>query len=95
MKLLELWIAAGASSTLPADAIKDAPTNEAPVVAEVAFPEIDPAAVTQLRAPLAPEVAQLKQRFPDVLDYESRGSADLVVNVSLWAPGLETMIWPR
>ena len=82
IKLLELWIAAGASSTLPANGIKDAPINEAPVVAEVTFPEIDPAAVAQLRAPLAAEVTQLKQRFPDLLDYESRGSANLVVDAS-------------
>jgi Planctomycete cytochrome C len=82
IKLLELWIAAGASATLPANAIKDAPTNEVPVVAEVTFEEIDPAAVAHLRAPLAPEVAQLKQRFPDLLDYESRGSANLVIDAS-------------
>lgn len=82
IKLLELWIAAGASSTLPANAIKDAPTTPEPVVAEVTFEEIDPAAVAQLRAPLAREVAQLKQRFPDLLDYESRGSANLVIDAS-------------
>jgi len=83
VKLLELWIAAGASPTLAADAIKDAPANVAPAVAEVTFAEIDPAAVAKLRAPLAATVAQLQKRFPDVLGYESRGSADLVVNVSL------------
>jgi hypothetical protein len=82
IKVLELWVAAGASSTLAADGIKGAPTQEAPVVAEVTFPEIDPAVVTQLRAPLSAEVAQLKQRFPDLLDYESRGSANLVVDAS-------------
>jgi uncharacterized membrane protein len=86
IKLLELWIAAGASSTLPANAIKDAPTNEVPVVAEVTFPEIDPAAVTQLRAPLAQEVSQLKQRFPGVLEYESRGSAYLALDASALGP---------
>jgi hypothetical protein len=82
IKLLELWVAAGASSTLAADGIKGLPAQEAPVVAEVTFPEIDPAVVTQLRAPLAAQVAQLKQRFPDLLDYESRGSANLVVDAS-------------
>ena len=82
IKLLELWIAAGASSTLPANAIKDAPTNDVPVVAEVTFPEVDPAAVVQLRAPLAAQVAQLRQRFPDLVDYESRGSANLVIDAS-------------
>src|SRR5262249_39607091 len=81
IKLLELWIAAGASSTLPAGGIKDAPTNEVPV-AEVTFPEIDPAAVTQSRAPLASVVSQLKQRFPGILDYESRGSAYLALDAS-------------
>jgi mono/diheme cytochrome c family protein len=83
VKLIELWIAAGASATLPANAIKDAPTNAGPVVVEVSFPEIDPAAVTKLRAPLAPVVAQLKKRFPNVLNYESRSSANLVINASL------------
>jgi mono/diheme cytochrome c family protein len=82
VKLLELWIAAGASSTLPANAIKDAPTTQEPAVAEVTFAEIDPAAVAQVRAPLAAEVAQLKQHFPDLLDYESRGSANLVIDAS-------------
>jgi Planctomycete cytochrome C len=86
IKLLELWIAAGASSTLAANGIKDAPTNEVPVVAEVTFPEIDPAAVTQSRAPLAQEVNQLKQRFPGVLDYESRGSAYLALDASALGP---------
>jgi hypothetical protein len=83
VKLLELWITAGASPTLAADAIKDAPTNAKPTVAEVTFEEIDPAAVAKLRAPLAAAVVQLQKRFPDVLQYESRGSAGLVVNVSL------------
>jgi len=82
VKLLELWIAAGASPTLAANAIKDAPTGAAPVVAEVTFPEFDPVAVAKSRAPLAAQVAQLKQRFPNVLDYESRSSANLVIDAS-------------
>jgi uncharacterized membrane protein/mono/diheme cytochrome c family protein len=82
VKLLELWIAAGASPTLTANAIKNAPTAPEPVVAEVTFNEIDPATVERLRAPMAAEVAQLKQRFPDLLDYESRGSANIVVDAS-------------
>jgi hypothetical protein len=86
VKLLELWIAAGASSTLPADGIKGAPVNEAPAVAEVTFPEIDPSTVTKLRAPLAQEVSQLQQRFPGLLDYESRGSAYLTLDASALGP---------
>jgi uncharacterized membrane protein len=84
VKLIELWISAGASGTQAADAIKGLPTelSSAPV-AEVTFEEIDPAAVQKQRAALAPTVAQLQKQFPDTLDYESRGSADLVVNMSL------------
>jgi uncharacterized membrane protein len=83
VKLLELWIASGASPTLAADAIQGAPTDATPVVAEVSFEEIDTAAVAKARAPLATMVVQLQKRLPDVLEYESRGSAELVVNVSL------------
>src|SRR5579864_9660627 len=84
VKLIELWIAAGASETLAKDAIKNAPADSAaPVVAEVTFQKIDPAAVTKGRAGIAPAVAQLQKRFPNILDYESRGSADLRLNASI------------
>jgi uncharacterized membrane protein len=83
VKLVELWITAGASPTLAADAIQGAPTNAVPAVAEVTFAEIDAKAVAQARAPLAAIVAQLQKRFPDALQYESRDSADLVMNASL------------
>ena len=84
VKLIELWIAAGASETLAKDAIKNAPAGSAgPVVAEVTFQEIDPAAVTKGRAGIAPAVAQLQKRFPNILEYESRGSADLRLNASI------------
>jgi uncharacterized membrane protein len=84
VKLIELWISAGASGTQLADAIKDIPMDSAlPAVAEVSFEEFDPVATAKQRAGLAPIVAQLQQRFPAALDYESRGSADLVINASL------------
>jgi mono/diheme cytochrome c family protein len=84
VKLIELWIAAGASETLAKDAIKNAPADSAvPAVAEVTFQEIDPVAVTRVRAAIAPAVAQLQKRFPNILDYESRGSADLRLNASI------------
>jgi hypothetical protein len=83
VEILQLWIAAGASPTLAADAIKGAPTGATPVVADVTFEEIDAEAVAKQRAPLASTVAEFQKRFPDVLEYESRGSANLVVNVSL------------
>jgi mono/diheme cytochrome c family protein len=86
IKLIELWIAAGASDRLPPDAIKEAPGVSAPVAAEVTFEEIDSAAVTKLRAGIAPAVAQLQKRFPNILDYESRGSANLLLNASILGP---------
>jgi mono/diheme cytochrome c family protein/uncharacterized membrane protein len=83
IKLIELWIAAGAAAKLPANAIQGAPTNEGPVIAEVTFEEIDPAAVAKARAPHGQVVAQLKTRFPNALEYESRSSANLVVDASM------------
>jgi hypothetical protein len=85
VKVIELWITAGASGTQPLDAVGGAPTSAGAtsVVADVKFEELDTAAVDRRRAPLAPVVAQLQKRFPDVLEYESRGSVDLVLNVSL------------
>ena len=84
VKLIGLWISSGASSKQVADAIKDIPADaRTSQVAEVTFPEIDTDAVTKQRASLAAAVSDLKKRFMGGLDYESRGSADLVVNVSL------------
>jgi len=83
VKLIEQWITAGASGTLPRDAIHDnASGTTQKAVAEVTFEEIDSAAVAQQRAGLAPVVARLQQRLPNVLDYQSRGSADIVVNAA-------------
>jgi hypothetical protein len=84
IELIQLWIADGASDTLPIHALTGAPTGLAPtVVAEVVIEDVDPAAVQRSRAALAPVVAQLKERYPYVIDYESRGSAHLHLNASL------------
>ena len=85
VKLIELWIGAGASGTLAADAIKDAPTGSAssPAVADVTFEEVDTATVTRLRAGITSLVSQLQRRYPNILQYESRGSADLILDASL------------
>ncbi|HEX6821890.1 MAG TPA: c-type cytochrome domain-containing protein [Candidatus Sulfotelmatobacter sp.] len=82
VKTIELWIESGASDTLAANAIKNAPSASiAP--AEVKFEEIDPAAVAKLRAAIAPAVAQLQKQFPNILAYDSRTSADLRLNASI------------
>lgn len=77
--VIRLWVAAGASGALQVGAIKGAPR----LVAPVTMPQIDPAAVRKLRAPLAAQVAQLQSRFPGVIEYDSRSSADLVIDASL------------
>lgn len=85
VKLIELWIESGASNTVAVEAIKNAPAvSAAPAaIADVSFPEIDSAAVIRRRSTIAPAVAQLQKQFPNILDYESRGSADLRFNASL------------
>ena len=87
VKLIELWIAAGASDTLALNALQGAPSASASSpVAEVSFEEIDPAGVTRLRATVASAVIELQKQFPNILEYESRGSADLYLNASLLGP---------
>ncbi len=84
LKTIELWIGAGASETLALNAIKGVPTSAATTApAEVKFEEVDPAAVAKLRSAIAPAVTQLQKRFPNILDYDSRGSADLRLNASI------------
>jgi hypothetical protein len=82
VKTIELWIAAGASDVIAVDAIKNAPSSST-ALSEVKFEEIDPAAVAKLRSAIGPTVAQLQKQFPNILDYDSRGSADLRLNASI------------
>jgi uncharacterized membrane protein len=83
-KTIELWISAGASGDLPLDAIKNLPAGVVAVAPiEVSFPQIDAATVARTRASITSAVRQLQNRFPNILNYESQGSADLVLNASL------------
>jgi uncharacterized membrane protein len=85
LKIVELWIGAGASGTIPLNAIKNLPTvgSVAAAPIQVSFPEVDPAAVAKARERIAAATAQLQKKFPNILDYSSRESADLVLNASL------------
>ena len=86
VKTIELWIGAGASETLALDAIKNVPSSAStPTVTEVKFEELDPVAVAKLRSAIAPAVSQLQKQFPNILDYDSRGSADLRLDASVLA----------
>jgi hypothetical protein len=82
VKIIEMWIGAGASDTLALNAISNAPSGSA-APAEAKFEEIDPAAVAKSRSAIAPAVFQLQKQFPNILDYDSRGSADLRLNASI------------
>ena len=83
VKLIEVWIAEGASRTLSAEALGAVPGN-APnqATAEVTFPDIDPAAVARGRTAVAPILSRVQLHLPNIVEYESRTSADLVVNAS-------------
>jgi uncharacterized membrane protein len=87
VRLIELWISSGASETQAVDAVKDVPSSAtSPAVAEVNFEEIDPEVVAKQRASLATTVTQLQKRFPNIVDYQSRASADVVLNAA-WMGG--------
>lgn len=83
VKLIETWIAEGASRTLSAETLAalhgNAP-NQA--TAEVTFPDMDPGAVVRERSAVAQILARVQLRLPNIVEYESRTSADLVVNAS-------------
>jgi mono/diheme cytochrome c family protein len=75
--VIRLWIAQGASGAQRT--IRSAP----PPVLEAKIPQDDPAATQKQRAPLADAVRKLQSRFPGVIVYRSRNSADLEINASL------------
>ena len=78
--VIRLWIAAGASPT-------KASINGAPRPAvEVKIPELDLGTARRLRAPLTNDVRRLAARYPGLLAYVSRNSADLEVNAALRGP---------
>ena len=85
VKIIGQWIADGASGTAMAEGVTDSAAGLAParVVPDVSVQEIDPAAVEQKRSALASTVAQLRKKYANVLDYESRGSSDLTIDASL------------
>jgi len=79
VEVIQLWITAHASGSLPVSAIKNAPR----LVRPVEIREVNYGLVQRQRAPLAATVQQLQRRFPGVIDYEARDSADLEINAFL------------
>ncbi len=79
VEVIRLWIAADASGVLPVSVFRNAPR----LVKPVEIREINPETVRQQRAPLAAAVQQLQRRFPGVIAYEARDSADIEINAFL------------
>jgi hypothetical protein len=79
-----MWIAEGASRTLRAEVLAALPGNASTetTVHEVTFPATDPAAVARERTAVSSILGRVQLRLPNVVEYESRTSANLVVNAS-------------
>ena len=87
VKLIEAWIREGASRTLATESLAALPGNDAnQLTAEVTFPDVDPAAVVRERTAVAPILSRAELRLPNIVQYESRTSADLVINASWLGP---------
>jgi len=83
VKLIEAWIREGAPRTLAAEALAALPGNDAnQLTSEVTFPDLDPAALVRERTAVAPILSRAQLRLPNIVQYESRTSADLVINAS-------------
>lgn len=83
VKLIEAWIRAGASRAVGTELLAALPADvSTETVGEVIFPDRDPAAVASDRLAIAPILSRVQLRFPNIVEYESRSSADLVVNAS-------------
>jgi hypothetical protein len=76
--VIKLWIAAGASGLQPVSAFSTAPKP----VAQVVIPAVDPRVVATERMPVDGPLRDLQQRFPYVIDYESRSSARLELDAT-------------
>jgi hypothetical protein len=78
LRVIELWIAAGASGATPVTSIAGAPPPPSPPI--VVAP-LDAEAVAKARAPLEERVRALSARYPNSIRYLSRDSAALTVDV--------------
>lgn len=83
IKVIEAWVAAGASETVPLDGVKGIPIAMAVPIKDVEFPEYRPGDAEKRRAAHAGAVAEIQKKYPGILDYESRSSEKLSLNASL------------
>lgn len=78
IKVIELWIASGASGDTPVDGIEGAPPPPPP---PIVIEPLDRQAVAQARAPLQSRVRALAERYPNAIAYRARDSEELVIDV--------------
>jgi hypothetical protein len=86
LRVIELWIAAGASGTAPVDSITGAPPPPSPAIV-IAAPDAE--AVAKARAPLEQRVRALNVSYPDSIRYLSRDSEALVIDVQRLGAGFD------
>jgi mono/diheme cytochrome c family protein len=77
IRVIELWIASGASGETRVDQIADAPPPPTPPVT-IEMPSAD--SVAKMRAPLDAPVRALGERYPGAIAWSSRSGADLLVD---------------
>lgn len=77
IRVIELWIASGASGETLTGEIANAPPPPAPPV-QVDMPQAE--SVAKIRAPLEAPVGVLRDRYPGSIAWISRASADLSVD---------------
>ncbi|MDU0353724.1 c-type cytochrome domain-containing protein [Paraglaciecola aquimarina] len=76
LEVLKQWLVQGASGQLTADSFPHAPAK----VRDIRFTQIDWHAIELARAPLAPAVKVLQQKYPTCLHYAARTSDELIVS---------------
>lgn len=76
LTLLKMWLAKGASSELTEADFPDAPTK----AKVIKFLDIDWQAIKLARAPLEESVKQLQQTYPNLLHYQAKTSALLILD---------------
>ena len=83
IQTIQAWINAGAAESAPLSSAHGMPSASVAPVAQVKFPEYDPSAVNAARKDHAADVVALQKHYPNLLEYESRTSAMLVLNAAL------------
>jgi hypothetical protein len=84
LRVIELWIAAGASGATPVGSIAGAPPPPSP---PIVVEPLDAEAVAKARAPFEQQVQALIARYPNSIRYLSRNSAALTVDVQRLGAG--------